>query len=151
MLLLALCGCSGTDARFNKADRTAVLSLRDSISKSLQTIIDNADGSYDTGGYIVYSAKENVYLEGSELIYGLAYIFSKWMNGETTDTTSESTKSFFETTEENGWTKAGICKEKPVTLNLANKIANEIPANRDFEIHAEKQKDGNYIVWYRLM
>lgn len=50
-----------------------------------------------------------------------------------------------------GWKYAGSGKTKWAALKLAERIAREIPVDRDFEVHVERGDDGVFRVWYRVL
>lgn len=121
------------------------------IADCLAEIMANKDGDYDDGGYIVYSAGEDDMVVCSDIGYGLGSVFSDWMSGNVSDSTAILHSSMNKAPKGKGWIYGGSCKTKLGALSLGTKIAQRIPSNCDFEIHAEKQANGSYLVWYRVI
>ncbi len=118
------------------------------IASALQEIMDNKDGQFDKGGYILYCA------DGDEMAtcdlkgYLIASILTEKLDADNAANAGEKPAK---APKGNGWTLGGTCKNKVGAIALASKIANKIPKGANFEIHAEAQPDGSYKVWYRVI
>lgn len=152
MAVICTGACSNTDcyavdeaASRNNEDMATV------IQENLMRIMTDTTGEYEHGGYIVYSAASNEVVPVSEFAYSLGTTFYGWTRGETCDTTITEGYYLNNAPKGNGWILGGTCKNKLGTIRLANRIANNIPKGRNFEIHAECGKDGTYTVWYRVL
>lgn len=147
--------CSSDDSE-EKAQSAATATVAQKamaarIADGLTEIMANKDGDYDDGGYIVYSAEEDDMVVGSDIGYGLGSVFADWMAGNVPDSTDILHSSMMKAPKGKGWIYGGSCKTKLGALSLGTKIAQKIPSNCDFEIHAEKQANGSYLVWYRVI
>ena len=121
------------------------------IADGLTEIMANKDGDYDDGGYIVYSAEEDDMVVASDIGYNLGGVFADWMAGNVSDTTATFNSAMMMAPKGKGWVDVGSCKSQTGAFSFGLKVARKISSNCDFEIHAEKQSNGSYLVWYRVI
>lgn len=121
------------------------------LCDALTEIIENANGKYSNGGYILFFSENNEVLVLSED----EYIFAAGI-GEAFEYLNSNTKNTYHKTinkapkPDQGWTFAGTCTNKWSAFKLATEIAKKIGDEQSFEIHTE-YKNGKYYVWYRLI
>lgn len=77
--------CSDADNGIVETQAEAQAELQDStaarIADGLAQIIDNADGKYATGGYMVYFAEDDEYFVLNDDEYTLACVINAWNGG----------------------------------------------------------------------
>ncbi|RRC97664.1 hypothetical protein [Prevotella sp. OH937_COT-195] len=121
------------------------------LCDALTEIIENVNGEYSNGGYILFSSENNEVLVLSED----EYIFATGI-GEVFECLNSNTKNTYHETinkapkPNQGWKFAGTCTTKWGAIKLGKEIAEKIGEKQNFEIHTE-YKDGKYYIWYRLI
>ncbi|MDY4020613.1 MAG: hypothetical protein SOZ80_07565 [Prevotella sp.] len=121
------------------------------LGNALAEIIENVNGEYANGGYIVFSSENNELLILSEDDYVLASGIADAFQNLYPDKKDTNSEKFNKAPKPNqGWICAGSCSSTLGAISLAKKIGKRIGEGRDFEIHAE-YKDGKYYVWYRVV
>ncbi len=101
---------------------------------------DNSEEEY----YVLFNSESQEFMVLSPDEYAFCKAFASLVD-------NESISSIHKAPSGNGWKYGGKGKGRWEALKLADKIAKQIPANRDFEIHVERGDDGSYSVWYRLV
>lgn len=113
-----------------------------SLCKILSEIFESNDSQKDY--YIVFDSSTQEFLVLSTDEYEIGQAFAELV-------VSKDSSNIHKAPKGPGWKFAGSGKGKFNAIKLANKLSKEIPADRDFEIHVERGKDGSYKVWYRLV
>lgn len=121
------------------------------LTDAFMQIINNKNGDYDEGGYIMYDAETGEMVACTEFAYCVGYAIS----GEEPPVIDASTdsKPICKAPSGNGWIFAGNCKTNPISATkFISSISKKIPRNSNFEIHAEYDKvNKTYRVWYRIV
>lgn len=122
------------------------------LTDAFMQIINNENGDYDEGGYIMYDAETGEMVACTEFVYCVGYAISGEELPVVIDASSDS-KPICKTPSRNGWVSVGICEANPLaTTKIIASISKKIPRNSNFEIHAEYDKvNKTYRVWYRIV
>lgn len=144
--------CSDADSGIVETQAEAQDSVDARMTDALAQIIDNADGKYDTGGYVVYYAEDDEYFVLDDDEYTLACVINAWNEGTQSDTLTTTVSKPAKVPTGKGWVYGGSCKSRGEQMRLAIKISYKIPKGANFEIHAEYNKSTKrYNVWYRVV
>ncbi len=92
--------------------------------------------------HVVYSAEEDEYMVFNQDEYELVSAIAELLVGNL---------SMNNASNGDGRKFAGQCKTGLNALQVAGDILDSIPAEQDFEVHAERGEDGSFDVWYRLI
>ncbi len=151
LLMTAFCAisCNNSDDSISEeSTKSSIIAER--LSQGIVEIMENKDSQFADGGYVVYDAKSDSMMTCSDFIYGLvSAIYDSLDKG--TVSSAGSASNISKAPAGKGWKFGGSCKGKVSAFKLATKIAQQIPANANFEVHVEPQSDGTYNVWYRIV
>ena len=149
LAIAALFVCCSTDNDDNvKTTEEAAKSkaMPERISNALSEIIENKNGEYADGGFIVYDPSIDELVVCNEMLYGAVSGFMEGRAGK-----DVSNNGANKAPEGSGWISAGTCEGLAGTIMLGKNISTKIPEGEKFEIHVEPQSDGTYKVWYRVV
>jgi hypothetical protein len=154
ILLCGLCAvflsCSSNgEENVSDAEIAQNKELAERISIAVQEVTENESGKYDEGGYVVYDSQSDSVIICDVLIYGIGEIAENWENGTVNDTILHNDSNNKKAPSGKGWIYAGTCKGNVASFKFANKIAQRISQDQDFEIHVEPQSDGSSKVLFR--
>ncbi len=151
LLMTAFCAisCNNSDDSISEIS-TKSSNISERLSQGIVEIMENKDSQFDDGGYVVYDAESDSMVTCSDFIYGLVTaIYDSVDKGTVSSEGSASNARKASPSVE--WKLGCKCKEKANASKWTEKIAKEIPANANFEVHVEPQNDGTYKVWYRIV
>ncbi len=152
LLMTAFCAisCNNSDDSISEeSTKSSIIAER--LSQGIVEIMENKDSQFADGGYVVYDAKSDSMMTCSDFIYGLVSAVYDSLFDKGTVSSTGSASNISKAPAETGWKMGDTCKGKVCEFKLAAKIAQEIPANANFEVHVEPQSDGTYNVWYRIV
>lgn len=140
-LLLALASCSNENSMFSDELQESVESSSDfsQLSSMLSQIVTDETTQGDT--YILYYDGEFYVLSAEE--YMLNSSMAEFLSGE---------KGPQKAPQGNGWHNGGTYKNRfDGAMKAVSKIQNEIGSNQDFELHVERNGDGTFTIWWRIV
>lgn len=113
-----------------------------------QEIMDNEDGKFDKGGYIIYLADEDTVgvLDVEEYSF---YACLQAAFNEGSETTIKRASAQPPTGA--GWKYAGTAKNFLQASKLMKTIQKSVPKDKEIEIHLDPMPDGGYKVWYKVV
>jgi hypothetical protein len=113
------------------------------LGEVLSNVVTSHNNETDGDSYIIYDASANDFTVMTAEEYALINSFVDVLAPETSPATRAP--------QGNGWKVGGSGKGRSGAMKLAMKLAKELEANRDFEIHIEYGDDGSFTVWYRYV
>lgn len=149
LAIAALFVCCSTDNDDNvKTTEEAAKSkaMPERISNALSEIIENKNGEYADGGFIVYDPSIDELVACNEMLYGAVSGFMEGRAGK-----GVANNGANKAPSGSGWISAGTCEGLAGTVKPGKNISTKIPEGEKFEIHVEPQDDGTYKVWYRVV
>lgn len=113
-----------------------------------QEIMDNKDGKFDKGGYIIYLADEDTVgvLDAEEYCF---YACLQAAFSESSETTVKRASAQPPTGA--GWKHTGTAKNLLQASKLMKTIQKSVPKDKEIEIHLDPMPDGGYKVWYKVV
>lgn len=113
-----------------------------------QEIMDNKDGKFDKGGYIIYLADEDTVgvLDVEE--YSFYVFLSEVCNFNSKTNVAKAAE---QPPTGAGWKYAGTVQNLRQAHKLMNTLKKAVPENTQFELHFDPLPDGGYKVWYKIV
>ena len=144
---LFVCCSTDNDDNVKKTEEAAKSkAMPERISNALSEIIENKNGEYADGGFIVYDPSIDELVACNEMLYGAV---SGFMEGRAEKGVANNGAN--KAPSGSGWISAGTCEGLAGTVKPGKNISTKIPEGERFEIHVKPQGDGTYKVWYRVV
>lgn len=119
------------------------------LTDAFMKIVNNENGDYDEGGYIVYDDETGEMVACDEMVHCIACAIT---GEDTVEELTSSSLSRQKAPSGKGWVYVGTCKGSVGGVtSMAWKLKDKV-FQKNFEIHTEYDaKNKVYRVWYRIV